>query len=65
MAKPFSDKVNNAMVPIFNVENMSFNAIRENKILPKISEFTVCSQFFVTSISTWLELYFELFLLGL
>ena len=26
---------------IFNVENMSFNAIRENKILAKISEFTV------------------------
>ena len=26
---------------IFNVANMSFNAIRKNKILPKISEFTV------------------------
>ena len=26
---------------IFNMENMSFNAIRENKILAKISEFTV------------------------
>ena len=25
----------------FNTENMSFNAIRENKILAKISEFTV------------------------
>ena len=25
---------------IFNVVNMSFNAIRENKILAKISEFT-------------------------
>ena len=25
---------------IFNVANMSFNAIRENKILAKISEFT-------------------------
>ena len=25
----------------FNVANMSFNAIRENKILSKISEFTV------------------------
>ena len=26
---------------IFNTENMSFNAIHENKILAKISEFTV------------------------
>ena len=26
---------------IFNVANMPFNAIRENKILAKISEFTV------------------------
>ena len=26
---------------IFNVANMSFNAIRKNKILAKISEFTV------------------------
>ena len=26
---------------IFNVANMSFNAFRENKILAKISEFTV------------------------
>ena len=26
---------------IFDVTNMSFNAIRENKILIKISEFTV------------------------
>ena len=26
---------------IFNIENMSFNALRENKILEKISEFTV------------------------
>ena len=26
---------------IFNVENMSFNAIRENKFNAKISEFTV------------------------
>ena len=30
----------NAAVP-FNVTNTSFNAIRENKILAKISEFTV------------------------
>ena len=27
--------------PIFNVANMSLNAIRENKMLAKISEFTV------------------------
>ena len=26
---------------IFNVANMSFNAIRQNKILAKISEFTI------------------------
>ena len=37
----FTDKVNHATVPIFNVAKMSFNAIRENKILAKISEFTV------------------------
>ena len=35
-------KVNHAIVGIFYVANMSFNAIRENKILAKISEFTVC-----------------------
>ena len=28
---------------IFNVANMPFNAIRENKILAKTSEFTVCT----------------------
>ena len=28
---------------IYNVANMSFNVIRENKILAKISEFTVAS----------------------
>ena len=33
--------VNHALVANFNVANMSFNAIRENKILAKISEFTV------------------------
>ena len=33
--------VSHALVAIFNVANMSFNAIRENKILAKISEFTV------------------------
>ena len=27
---------------IFNVANMSFNALRENKIIAKNSEFTVC-----------------------
>ena len=34
-------KVNCIVVAIFYVANMSFNAIRENKILAKISEFTV------------------------
>ena len=33
--------VSHAVVANFNVANMSFNAIRENKILAKISEFTV------------------------
>ena len=32
--------VNHALVANFNVAIMSFNAIRENKILAKISEFT-------------------------
>ena len=35
-------KVNHALVAKFNVANMSFNVIREDKILAKISEFTVC-----------------------
>ena len=30
---------------IFNMENMSFNAIRENEILTKICEFTVFIKF--------------------
>ena len=30
-----------AIVAMFNVANMSFNAFRENKILAKISGFTV------------------------
>ena len=38
---PFTDVGNHALVAIFNVANMSFNAIHENKILAKISEFTV------------------------
>ena len=33
--------LNHALVANFNVANMSFNAIRENKIIAKISEFTV------------------------
>ena len=33
--------VNRALVADFNVTNMSFNAIRENKILAKIPEFRV------------------------
>ena len=35
--------VNHALVTNFNVANMSFNTIRENKILAKISGFTVSS----------------------
>ena len=35
-------KVNHVIVANFYISNMSFNAIRENKILAKISEFTVC-----------------------
>ena len=34
-------EVNHALVAVFNVTNMSFNAICENKIVTKISEFTV------------------------
>ena len=34
-------KVNHVIVAIFSFANMSFKAIRENKILAKISEFTV------------------------
>ena len=34
-------RVNHVIVAIFYVDNMSFNAIRENKILAKISQFTV------------------------
>ena len=34
-------KVNHVIVAIFNFANMSFKAIRDNKILAKISEFTV------------------------
>ena len=33
--------MNHAKVAIFNVTNTSFNAFHENKILAKISEFTV------------------------
>ena len=44
MAKLFCHllmKVNHVIVVNFYVANMSFNAISENKILVKISEFTV------------------------
>ena len=34
-------KVNHVIVANFYVTNMSFNAIRENKVLAKISKFTV------------------------
>ena len=37
----FTDIHNHAIVAIFYAPNMSFNAIPENKILAKISEFTV------------------------
>ena len=37
----FTVRVNHALFAIFYVANVSFNAIRENKILGKISEFTV------------------------
>ena len=37
--------VNHDLVTGFNVANMYFNFIRENKIITKISEFTVCSMF--------------------
>ena len=33
--------VNQAVVAIFYVANIAFNAIRENKILANISDFTV------------------------
>ena len=35
-------KKNTPLTRIFNVANMCFNAIRVNKILAKISEFTAC-----------------------
>ena len=38
-------QVNHALVVNFDVVNMSLNAIRENKILTKISEFTVFIMF--------------------
>ena len=42
--------VNHALVAIFNVANMSFYALRENKILGKISGFTVCVCVFVCTL---------------
>ena len=42
-------KVNHVIVAIFYVANMSFNAIRENKILAKISEFTVSEDMLIAS----------------
>ena len=33
-------KVNNVIIANFYIANVSFSAIRENKILAKISEFT-------------------------
>ena len=43
-------KVNHVIVAIFfYVANMSFNAIRENRILAKISEFTVIQEILDTN----------------
>ena len=36
--------MNHGLVTNFDAANMSFNAIPENNILAKISEFTVCMQ---------------------
>ena len=37
-----------------NVTNMSFNAIHENKILTKISDFTVCrGQNYILVVLSW------------
>ena len=50
MAKLFCHllmKVNHVIIANFYVANMYFNAIRENKILAKISEFTVCLQLLI------------------
>ena len=46
-------KVNYVIVANFYVTNMSFNAIRENKIISKISEFTVVGH--VGLGTTWLQ----------
>ena len=41
---PLLIQVNHVYVTIFNVANMSLNAFGENKILAKISKFTVVGQ---------------------
>ena len=41
---------NHALVANFNIANVSFNAIHKNKILRKISEFTVYQTKIVTEI---------------
>ena len=41
MTLSFTDIGKYALIAIFTVANMSINAIRENKILAKISKFTV------------------------
>ena len=43
---------------IFYVENMSFNAIRENKILAKISEFTVLILIMQYVHNVWSNIFF-------
>ena len=44
---------------IFTIANMSFNAIRENKILAKISEFTVLEHSFLEKQVNQNHLYFN------
>ena len=44
--------VNHATIAAFNKANMSFNAIREDKIIAKISEFTVSKTGYGTCIFT-------------
>ena len=56
--------VNHGLVANFSVINMSFNAIRENKILAKISGFTVLGirRTLQTSVSEWSKCCQTLFL---
>ena len=51
-------KVNLTIVAKFNVANMSINAIRENKMLAKFSEFTVTIPFLKNMIRQFYVLLF-------